>query len=151
RGPGFHKNQVLHRACPGTPRRGALLVGRAPLLRPQESHGLAVGYPVQPSPDTPLPAQRPGLVREEQECALEDVVGRAIVVQQCPADAADHRAVTAHQYFEGAILSLSDEAPDQLLICDRALYLATFAHLTTHLFPARKRSRKNPTLRQGRR
>src|SRR5262249_5333931 len=59
-----------------------------------------------------------GPAGEDEEGALEGVLGVLVVVQQVPADAKNQRAVPLHQGREGRLVPRRDEALQQLAVAE---------------------------------
>jgi hypothetical protein len=78
----------------------------------------AAGDREEPWADRIGDRQRPRAANQDQEGRLEGVLGVVVVARGRPAGAQHHRAVPAHQHFEGTfrLTPTRDELPQQMAV-----------------------------------
>jgi hypothetical protein len=84
-------------------------------VSPAGPGGDAAGDAIQPTGDIPG-ADGSGFSSENEEDGLEGVLGEVLVAQLAPAHAQDHRTVAPDEQFEGVLISVGNESPQQLRI-----------------------------------
>src|SRR5262249_25035286 len=76
----------------------------------------AVGDTVQPTPQRRRFANGRRLASEDEEGCLESVLGVGLVAQHAAADVKHHRAVTEQERVKGGLVSLANEALEQVVV-----------------------------------